>query len=308
MSNSTHSFAKAVFFMLLAIMLFDIQAAIIRHLGDIYPVQQLSSFRNAFGLIPSVLVLLLSSDWHSNGRVLIITQWRLALIRGLYLAGAQFCFYLSLTRMEFATASTLTFIGPIFITILAVPMLKHSVGIWRWGAVICGFLGVLLITRPGSEVFALVALLPIAASFGYSLSIVSVRLIDDRVPTALLNIYASIGALAGALIILFLTTGYQPVASPGDWLWLVGMGTVGGFAVLSMITAYRLTRPGNLSPFEYFGIPFSFLLGWLLFDEAPFSRLFPGVLLIIAGGLLIAWRERKQQPSARPLLDEVIPD
>ena len=294
-SESSGSFAKAIFFILLAILLFDLQGAIIKHMGDRYAVQQLATFRNIFGLIPSLIVLWLSREWHENGRSLRIRQWRLALIRGLFVAGAQFCFYLSLTKMEFATATTLAFVGPIFITILSIPLLKHSVGVWRWSAVMIGFAGVMLIMQPGSEVFTLYAILPICASFGYSLSTVSVRLMDDKIPTATINMYASVGALAGSTSILFLTTGYIPIEQSVDWLWLVAMGTVGGFAVLSMITAYRLTKPGNLSPFEYFGIPFSFVLGWFFFDEAPFERLFPGVLLIVAGGLLIAWRERRNQ-------------
>jgi len=65
-------------------------------------------------------------------------------------------------------------------------------------------------------------------------------------------------------------------------------------------TAYRLTLPSNLAPFEFFGIAYSFILGWAIFGEAPFGRLFPGVLLIIGGGLLIVWRERmKLSPEPR---------
>lgn len=293
--ESSSSFAKAVFFILLAILLFDIQGAIIKHMGDRYPVQQLATFRNIFGLIPSFLVLLLSREWHDGGRQLKIRQWRLAFIRGFYVAGAQLCFYFSIVNMELATATTLTFIGPIFITILSVVLLKHRVGIWRWAAVATGFTGVILIVDPGSEVFTVYAILPIFASFGYSLSIVSVRLFDDHIPTATLNIYGSVGALAGSSLILLTTSGYSSVESTTDWLWLIGMGTVGGFAVLSLIHAYRLTQPSNLSPFEYFGIPFSFVLGWLFFNEAPFGRLFPGVLFVVAAGLLIAWREKRQR-------------
>ena len=295
---NTPSFAKAIFFILLAILLFDIQGAIIKHMGDRYSVQQLATFRNIFGLIPSFLVLLLSQEWHNSGRPLKIRQWRLAFIRGFYVAGAQFCFYLSIIKMELATATTLTFIGPIFITLLSIILLHHRVGIWRWAAVLTGFTGVLLIVRPGNEVFTVYAILPIFASFGYSLSVVTVRLLDDRIPTATANLYASVGALTGSSLILLSTQGYSPIASGNDWLWLIGMGTVGGFAVFFLIHAYRLTQPGNLSPFEYFGIPFSFILGWLFFDEAPFGRLFPGVILVVAAGLLIAWRERrvKQNP------------
>jgi drug/metabolite transporter (DMT)-like permease len=113
--------------------------------------------------------------------------------------------------------------------------------------------------------------------------------------------YASAGALFGALAIVFATSGYQPVETLHDWGLLVCMGLVGGFAVLALINAYRLARPSSLSPFEYFGIPFAFILGWFFFDEAPFEKLFPGVLFIVGGGILIAWRENRN--SQRQTLD-----
>ncbi len=292
------SFSRAVFLILLAIFLFDTQAAIIKHVGDRYPVPQVASFRNLFGFIPSILILYLSTEWHEQGRKIIIRQWRFGLVRGLFIAGAQYCFYLAITKMELATATTLAYIGPIFITILSIPILKHSVGLWRWLAVGIGFLGVLLIMRPGAEVFTPYALLPVAAAFGYSLAIVSSKLFDDDVPTPIINMYSAFGAIAGSTAILFSTTGYIPIESAVDWFWLVAMGSVGGCAVLLMVSAYRLTRPGSLSPFEYFGIPFSFVLGWVFFGEAPFERLLPGVIFVVAGGLIIAWRERIKRITA----------
>lgn len=294
-------FARAVFYILLALLLFDLQAVIIKFMGERYPVQQLASFRNLFGLIPSLLVLVLSREWHNRGRILLIRQWRLGLARGLAIAAAQFCFYLAITKMELATASTLTFIGPVFITLLSIPILGHRVGGWRLLAVTTGFAGVLLIMSPGSEVFTPYSLLPLGAALGYSLSTVCVRLVDDDVPTPLINMYASVGALAGALGILLTTGGYQAVDSASDWFLLLAMGLVGGCAVLSLITAYRLAKPSSLSPFEYFGIPFAFVLGWIFFGEAPFDTLIPGVFLIVAGGLLIAWRERRKAAPAAPV-------
>jgi drug/metabolite transporter (DMT)-like permease len=103
---------------------------------------------------------------------------------------------------------------------------------------------------------------------------------------------------------LFTTTGYLGVESTGDWLLLLAMGFVGGFAVLGLISAYRLARPASLSPYEYFGIPFAFMLGWIFFDEAPFEKLGPGVFLIVAGGMLIAWRERRKQIDSAPVIPE----
>lgn len=284
-------FTKAVIALTCAIFLFDVQGAIIKYMGDDYPVQQLALFRNLFGLIPSLLVLYFSSEWHSSGRPLIINRWRLALLRGGFVAVAQFCFYYSLTIMEFATATTLAFCGPLFITLLSIPVLGHRVGGLQWLAVAVGFSGVLLVLRPGTELFTLLALLPVGAAFFYALSSVCVRLFDAHIPSATINLYASLGALIGSSLLLMTTSDYLPVDAK-SWLGLIAMGIVGGFAVLLLITAYRLSEPGNLSPFEYFGIPFSFLIGWIIFAESPFARLFPGVLLIIGGGLLIVWRER----------------
>ena len=104
-------------------------------------------------------------------------------------------------------------------------------------AVIIGFLGVMMIMSPGSDIFTPYSLLPIGAAFGYSLSTVCVRLFDEHNPTALINMYASAGALFGALSIVFATSGYQPVETLHDWGLLVCMGLVGGFAVLALINA-----------------------------------------------------------------------
>ena len=286
------SFSRAVIFIMLAILFFDVQGAIIKHLGDRYSVQQIATFRNLFGLVPSFAVLYFSQQWQAGRRTLYIRQWRLALFRGVSIAVAQSCFYLSLTIMEFATASTLAFAGPLFITALSVPILRNHVGIVRWCAVFIGFIGIVLVMRPRGEIFELTSLLPIGAALGYGLTSVLVRLFDKESETATINLYTTFSALICMVCLMVGLDAYQNVASTVDWLWLVLMGLVGGFAVLFLMMAYRLTEPSNLSPFEYFGIPFSFIIGFLVFDEAPFDKLFPGVILIVVGGLLIVWRER----------------
>ncbi len=293
---------NAIAIILLAIFLFDVMGAIIKHLGTRYPAQQLSMLRNVFGLIPSVLVLFYSSSWREAGRPVRLVQWKLAIARGGFVAIAQFCFYLSLIHMEFATASTIAFSGALFVTLLSVPILGHRVGIWRWSAVGVGFVGIVLVMRPDTDSFNVYTLLPACAALGYAASSVTAQLFDKSVPTALINLYALAGALTGAVMLVVFTGGYVEVTTYQDWLWLLAMGVAGGSAVFCLVSAYRLTAPSNLAPFEYFSIPFAFLLGWMFFDEAPFHRLIPGVFLIIGGGLLIVWRERKAKIEA-PLYD-----
>ena len=86
----------------------------------------------------------------------------------------------------------------------------------------------------------------------------AVGLITEPVPSALINLYSTIGALAGSTALMLATSGYRPVASAADWLWIIAMGTLGGCGVLLLIIAYRLTKPSNLAPFDYFGILFAF--------------------------------------------------
>ncbi len=291
-------FGLAVFFMILAVFLFDVQGAIIKHMGNSYPIQQIAVIRNVFGLVPSIILLFLSRDWHLTGRSLTVPQWKTAFGRGLVLTFAQYCLYTSLIKLEFATASALVFAGPLFITTLSIPILGHQVSRLQWTAVILGFAGILMIIRPGSDIFTPWALLPIAAALGYATASIMVRLIDDGVPSATISLYSSVGAIIGSTVLMAVTSGFLEISSLEDGLWLMGAGIVGGIAVLVMVMDYRLTMPGNVTPFEYFGIPFSFIIGWFIFGEAPFEKLFPGALFIVAGGLLIVWRERKKAGDA----------
>ena len=85
----------------------------------------------------------------------------------------------------------------------------------------------------------------------------------------------------------------KPIASAYDLGLFIALGALGGAGVLGLVSAYRMTQLSVLAPFEYFGIPFALLLGWWFFAEAPIERLFPGVLAIVAGGLIIIWRQTK---------------
>ncbi len=286
----------AILVNLAGIFLLDLMGAIIKHLSTGpggYGAAELSAWRNLFAMAPALIVLWFSADWQARGRRFRIRQWPLAWLRGGFVTMAQFLFYLSLARLEFATASTLTFSMSLWIVALSVPLLGEAVGRIRWTAVLIGFAGVVWVMRPGSDAFSLDALLPLGAAVGYALTSVTARLIDEDVPTALINLYSNSAALAGATVLTLATGGFSPVGSAAELGWLAAMGAFGGCGVLCLIVSFRMTEPSNLAPFNYFGIPIAFALGWMFFDEAPFERLFPGVLLIIGGGLMIVWRERQ---------------
>lgn len=291
------SVALAIGISLVALVLFDLMGLVIKHLSTSYGAAELSAYRNLVGLVPSLIALWTSPAWHAAGRRLRIRQWRLACLRGAAVTFAQLSFYLSLGRMEFATTTTIAYSTALFTTAFAVPLLAEKVGVVRWLAVLVGFAGVVMVMGPGRGTFSWDALLPLGASVLYALTAVTARMIDDEVPSPLVNLYSSGTAAVGAVILALALGGFSPIERTGDLGWIVAMGAFGGSAVLCLVISYRMTEPSNLAPFTYFGIPLAFGLGWVFFGEAPIDDLFPGSLLIVAGGLLIVWRERRR---ARP--------
>lgn len=284
----------AIVLSLVALTLFDAMGLIIKHLSDGYSAAELSAWRNLFGLFPSVIVLWFSKAWRAGGKRLKIRQWKLAFFRGSIVTFAQLSFYMSLGLMAFATASTITYASALFTTALAIPLLGERVGWARWCAVLVGFVGVIMVVQPGGAGFNIYALLPLVAAAFYALVGVTARLFDDDVPSPLVNLYSSVTAAIGAFVIAYFWGGFSPIASATDLGWIMAMGGFGGTAVLFLIVSYRMTEQSNLAPFSYFGIPLAFGMGWLFFDEAPWRTLFPGAILIAAGGLLIVWRERSR--------------
>ena len=199
--------------------------------------------------------------------------------------------------MAFATASTISYATALFTTALAIPVLGERVGWVRWSAVLVGFLGVIMVILPGAEGFSSFTLFPLAAAVFYALVGVTARLFDDDVPSAVVNLYSSFSSVVGAVLITYFWGGFNSITSTTDMVWIILMGGLGGTAVLLLVISYRMTEQSNLAPFSYFGIPLSFVLGWLFFNEAPWNTLFPGGILIAAAGLLIVWRERSQDKS-----------
>jgi len=283
----------AIALSLLAIVLFDLMGLIIKLLSGHFGAAELSAYRNFFGLIPSAIALWSSRSWHQKGRVIRIRQWKMACLRGILTTFAQFFFYLSLGRLAFATASTITYSNALFMTALAVPLLGERVGPARWLAVGVGFIGVMLIVRPGGDSFSYDALFPLAAAFLYALSGVLARRMDVDLPSPLINLYSSSTSMVGAFALALATGGFSEFRSGADLAWIVAMGVFGGSAVLLLVISYRMTEQSNLAPFNYFGILVAFVFGWVFFGEAPLDDLFPGAVLIAFGGLLIVWREQR---------------
>ena len=149
--------------------------------------------------------------------------------------------------------------------------------------------------QPFNDGFSAYMVLPVIAAFCYALSSILVRLYPQDMPSAAIQLSQQI--MTCVLATLAMLVFFDPVAITGasDAGLIVMMGAFGGTGVMCLVIAYRLADPSSVSPFEYFGIPVSFALGWLFFSEAPFDDLFPGILFIVGAGMIIMARERREQ-------------
>ena len=283
----------AICAMLLGIVFVDLYGVIIKTLGNLYSTAQLTVFRNAFAVIPLLFLLFFSRGYDDIFKNINKRFVFLCFLRGICFLFMNISYYVAIINMNFATASTLTFSSPFFIIVLSIFLLQHKIGIYKWSAVIIGFVGVVMIMRPTSDVFSLYSIFPIITAFTWAFYMVILKFIPENYSPVKIEFYTLFFSFLGSLILMFLTSGYSEIQSSEHWILMVLIGISGGIATVLFIYAYRLVAPSSLAPFEYLGIPSSFILGWIFFNEAPIDQLFPGVIGIIAAGMIVIWRDRK---------------
>ena len=286
---------RAILVCLLAYLCFDLMSVHVRILSVRYSPQELSVYRNFLGVLPSILLLIYTRELSFDIKDYKIKKWKLAFGRGLLVALAQLLFYTALADLELATVSALGQTNAIFIVLIAVIFYGEKVGAWRWSAVIIGFGGAVWIMQPGSNMFTWTAALPIGAAFCYAASMVTLRSFDVSISSAIIYLYSSVAAALGAILLATGTTDFSPIQSMSDALLIFSMSLCGGFGVVFLMYAFRQAPASVLAPFSYFGILTAFGLGWIVFDELPLDKLFPGVILIILSGLTILWREERNK-------------
>ena len=289
-SNNLYS---AIIIMLLGIIFVDLYGVIIKSLGNSYSTPQLTFFRNFFAVIPIILFFLLSRGYQTVFRDINIKFLLLCFTRGILFLFLNITYYIAIINMDFATASTLTFSSPFFIIILSILLLKHKIGIYRWSAVIIGFIGVVMIMRPTNEIFSIYSIYPILTALIWAFYMIILRFIPDHYPPAKIEFYTLLSSLVGSVLLMIFVTDYAPIQNTYHWILMIMIGILGGTATVLFIYAYRMVHPSKLAAFEYLGIPSSFVLGWIFFSEAPLDQLFPGVIGIVAAGFIVIWRDRK---------------
>ncbi|NNK78486.1 MAG: DMT family transporter, partial [Litoreibacter sp.] len=244
------SLFAAIVILLCGIVCLDSMNVFVRLLLERYSTVELTAYRNTIGVIPSLLYLWWAGELQGGVERLKLRQWPLGLSRGVMVAIAQLCYYLALSHMEFATAAALVYTLSLFTVALSIPILGERVGPWRWGSVVLGFLGAMLILRPGTQAFEPYAAFPLIAAFFYALSIVTARRIDVEVSSAVIYLYSSVASAVCMVSYAILSGAFSPIALNGDLIMIAAMGLCGGTGVLLLLIAVRKASPSVLAPFN----------------------------------------------------------
>jgi drug/metabolite transporter (DMT)-like permease len=219
----------------------------------------------------------------------------LQLARSMLLFGATGCFFTALRTVPLADATSILFLAPILVTAFSMPLLGERVGPRRWSAVFVGFLGVLLVIRPGITGHDLAILLPLGSALSFSLFLIVTRVIGrtDKPLTTLLYSTAVGAVVLSALLPLF----WQP-PGPRAWVFLVLIGVLGAAGHYLMILALRYVQASTVAPFLYMQLVAAVSFGYLLFEETPDAVAMLGALFIVGSGLYVWHRERRLATGA----------
>jgi drug/metabolite transporter (DMT)-like permease len=280
--------AKGIAYMLAAVALFSVMSALVKAMGATYPVTQLMFFRNAAALPPALAILA-----GTGGLSALRTRRPFGhLLRAAIGMGAMGSGFFALSVMPLVDATALSFTHPMFLTLLAIPLLGERVGVHRVGAVAAGFLGVLVLSLGQGGFRASIGAVGLAAgltnAFLSACASLLIRKLSITESSATITAWQSL--LMTGLCSLLLGFGWI-TPPPRDLLLLVGIGLCGGFAQYWMTQAYRYGPASVVSAFTYTGIVWAVLFGMLVWNERPGMQVLAGATIVIAAGLYILHRE-----------------
>jgi drug/metabolite transporter (DMT)-like permease len=209
-------------------------------------------------------------------------------MRGLLLVASTGFFYLSLRHLPLAEAAAISFVAPVLVAALSGPMLNERVTRRQWGAVTLGFLGVVVIMRPGGGLLKLAAVFPLMSALVFALYQIMTRKLAGREnPLTTLFFTALVGTVATSLLLPF--TWQTP--TPLQAALMLAIGCLGGLGHFLLIRAVEIASPTTLAPFVYTQLVWSTLLALIAFGEFPDLVSLLGMLVIVAAGLLaVNWR------------------
>ncbi len=296
-----------------AIIVLSAQDAFIKAISTDYPLHEIILVRAFVALLLISLIV----RWEGGLSTLKSATPGLQALRGLLIVAANSFFFLGLAALPLAESVAIFFIAPLFITALAAPVLGERIGLYRWSAVCIGFLGVLVMVRPGTDAFRPEAFFPVCAALAYAMMQMLTRRLGVTSKASALAFYIQIAFLIVSLTV-GLIAGDGRFAGSGHpsmefllraWTWpamphLALMILIGGLSAVGsyMISqAYRKTEAAVVAPFEYCAVPLSVIWGYVLFGELPAGTAWVGMALIVGAGLFLFYREIRH---GRPLAVE----
>ena len=299
----------AIMFIVLGMFFISVNDMVIKRFSGEYPLHQMVFLRSAIGMFFTLILIQLEGGW----RILKTDQPRLHALRALMVFASNMTYFAALAVLPLPDATALFFIAPIMITVLSIPILGERVGPRRWGAVIAGFCGTLIMVRAqGSrqgDVSIWIYLLPILAALFYaSMQVLTRKLAKTKASAMAFYIQITFVLFCGSsgLIVgngqfadgvqhpslVFLLRAWI-VPSAADMLYFVLIGILATGVGYCLSQAYRSTPAATVAPFEYVLLPMSIVWGWVIFADWPGLPVWFGSAIIIAAGLYVIWREHK---------------
>jgi len=284
-----------------AVILFAVMDSISKYLTRFYPVSNVVWARYLSHTLLVVLVL-----GPRVGLALVRTTRPVAQIaRGLLLTVATLFFVTAIKYMPIAEATAIQFLAPLLVTAMAVVVLKEKVELARWVAIVCGFVGVLIIIRPGSGIFAWASLLPLATAVCFaSYQILTRRLAGLESPYTSLFYAGLVGAV---LLSVSPPSSWSPPQTGMHFLFFAIIGVLGGVGHLILIKAYELAPASRLAPFSYTQLIWVTLAGYLAFDDFPDVWSFVGMAILMASGIYTATHQHLSERMQRNALSNEPP-
>lgn len=277
------------------VLAFSCMYAAIKLAGAV-PIGEVVFFRGFFALVP----LFIWTCFTVGPRAAIRTERPLVhVVRGAVGVAAMFTNFTALALLPLVTVTAFGFMQPIFAVVLAAIMLKERAGPWRWAAVLIGFAGVMLMIEPHGGMAGMLSLkLTQGVFYALAFTLLSAFIVvwirqmsaTER-SEAIVFYFMSACAVAGLIVMAF---DYQPLAWNQIAL-LVSCGLFGGMGQVLMTYSYRYGEPSLLAPFDYTAMVWAMLLGWFVLGEHPEAMVLAGAAVVIASGLLIAWREYRHK-------------
>ena len=299
-----------------SVIFFSINDVAIKFLSGGYALHQVVLIRSLIGLLIIVTIIAPLTTGRNIART---KKLKMHMLRGLCVVVANMTFFLGLAAMPLADAVAIFFISPLVITLFSVLFLGEVVGPRRWAAIAVGFIGVLVMMRPGTASFQIASLLPLVAALCYAGLHTLTRRIGSTESAATMAFYIQImfiivGVLFGLIVgdgrfgdqsdpsLAFLFRAWSwPL--PGDYPIFLTIGAGIAIAGYLISQAYRVAEASFVAPFEYLALPMSVILGMMVFGEYPGGWDYFGMALILGAGLFTVWREAQTKPVAlqRPM-------